>query len=1091
MKKKGFTLIELLAIIGILAVVSLIAVPIVLGILKNARKNSYHRTVDYVEKSAELFHKNNFDAFNKSVDANGKYTDRLLFSCKDTKCITTTSGEINTFSFTASVGEGYLVLYRNGTMEYALTNNEFCVTKLLTDKKSTITEGNCADISLANDVTPPIIESLSSSSTSKSIKVIINARDNESGILGYSCSIDGVNYSEMSDSPICEYQNLETGKYIVYVKVYNNNYGQEGTTDKETVSDDSIEVATIPIDMPEIIVNPKNDWAQAKVVTIKESGINGVSTYYSIDDVNNWIEGNTVVVTENDTEVFAKYSDGVNTVQASSYMVNKVDRTAPTLVLNVSFAPKMISVNSVASDSQSGIYGYQFGISSDGGVSWQMSDIQQENTYVFRNLNVGIHDVKVITYNNAYNNTNDEYKNYELGTKTEIYPGIVATNCSEPIITLDDYNFEWVQYRTAKIDYGNIKECIGSYAIYDDNNIKIDSGNTSNVKIETNNTIVKATNTSGDISSLTTSRRIVNIDSTAPTSSTNAIDLIDHGIHIVAYGYDAESDIAMYSFSIDNGTTWTDWQESNIYTFNNLALTSYPVKTRVWNGTFGSPGATIGKGVLESTTTTVTVGSCTPPTFTFVNNDANIWTQSKMIKINKPNGFTASYKLDSSNTFVDGDTVNITVNGQEITAKVSDGVNVCNATNSLKVVNIDRTAPTVSVHSSIKKSVNENTIIVVAAGYDLESDIAMYNFSKDGGATWTGWQSEKMYEFTNLVVGTYYFKTKVYNGTYGTVGATEEYGVLESDTSIVDIAATCPVPEFTFTPTTEYAQSRTVTIDYGDVVGCIGTYSKDGGSYQSGNTVVFTDNGYVTARNVNSAGVIVDDTLNLVGIDSVTPTATLSLSSGGSAISSGDVVSSKVVATLNCTTTGESGIASYYMVATDSSNNTIKSSTSSTLNFTPSIGENTITGYCTSGSGMQSNTAIATVTKQSGYSNCTDVKNYCSSQCAGVVNGQESCKANCTETVAANNGLECPTSTSDSGGGSSSTTEYCMAGGGYPVSGIAEAGDDLCGGQCVLTSCDTPSGITKDVNCCAPSGATCSGTPGGYWSCTCSVLCQV
>ena len=46
--KKGFTLIELLAVIVILAIIALIATPIILGIINDARKESN-------ERSAELY----------------------------------------------------------------------------------------------------------------------------------------------------------------------------------------------------------------------------------------------------------------------------------------------------------------------------------------------------------------------------------------------------------------------------------------------------------------------------------------------------------------------------------------------------------------------------------------------------------------------------------------------------------------------------------------------------------------------------------------------------------------------------------------------------------------------------------------------------------------------------------------------------------------------------------------------------------------------------------------------------------------------------------------------------------------------------
>ena len=45
-KKKGFTLIELLAVIVVLAILTLIAVPIVLNIIKDARNNSNKRSIE-------------------------------------------------------------------------------------------------------------------------------------------------------------------------------------------------------------------------------------------------------------------------------------------------------------------------------------------------------------------------------------------------------------------------------------------------------------------------------------------------------------------------------------------------------------------------------------------------------------------------------------------------------------------------------------------------------------------------------------------------------------------------------------------------------------------------------------------------------------------------------------------------------------------------------------------------------------------------------------------------------------------------------------------------------------------------------------
>ena len=48
MNNKGFTLIELLAVIVILAIIALIATPIIIGIIKEARKNAQERSAELV-----------------------------------------------------------------------------------------------------------------------------------------------------------------------------------------------------------------------------------------------------------------------------------------------------------------------------------------------------------------------------------------------------------------------------------------------------------------------------------------------------------------------------------------------------------------------------------------------------------------------------------------------------------------------------------------------------------------------------------------------------------------------------------------------------------------------------------------------------------------------------------------------------------------------------------------------------------------------------------------------------------------------------------------------------------------------------------
>ena len=97
--KKGFTLIELLAVIVILAIIALIATPIVLGIIEEARNNAKNRSAELVIQSVELaystaFMKNNGEAPSiTDVEEAFKMENAEWNVDKETKKITITSGK--------------------------------------------------------------------------------------------------------------------------------------------------------------------------------------------------------------------------------------------------------------------------------------------------------------------------------------------------------------------------------------------------------------------------------------------------------------------------------------------------------------------------------------------------------------------------------------------------------------------------------------------------------------------------------------------------------------------------------------------------------------------------------------------------------------------------------------------------------------------------------------------------------------------------------------------------------------------------------------------------------------------------------------
>ena len=55
-RKKGFTLIELLAVIVILAIIALIATPIIVGVINDAKKNAFKDTAYGIIEAGKLYY---------------------------------------------------------------------------------------------------------------------------------------------------------------------------------------------------------------------------------------------------------------------------------------------------------------------------------------------------------------------------------------------------------------------------------------------------------------------------------------------------------------------------------------------------------------------------------------------------------------------------------------------------------------------------------------------------------------------------------------------------------------------------------------------------------------------------------------------------------------------------------------------------------------------------------------------------------------------------------------------------------------------------------------------------------------------------
>lgn len=125
-QKKGFTLIELLAVIVILAVIALIATPLIMGVINDAKKGAFSDSMHGIVKAAEL------------------YTSRLLTK-NPTNIFRTVhfDGTTNDLNLSGEQPKnGILVINKNGEIQFTIPSNnqKWCAKKSYETDKITISD---------------------------------------------------------------------------------------------------------------------------------------------------------------------------------------------------------------------------------------------------------------------------------------------------------------------------------------------------------------------------------------------------------------------------------------------------------------------------------------------------------------------------------------------------------------------------------------------------------------------------------------------------------------------------------------------------------------------------------------------------------------------------------------------------------------------------------------------------------------------------------------------------------------------------------------------------------------------------------------
>lgn len=132
MRNKGFTLIELLAVIVILAIIALIATPIILGIINDARKQSKQRTAELIAKESQLAYTSYLFTTNGAEPANSCAFMNDDFFAMDNGEITDECNEDDETEITSG-GVAYTATYDRGVMTITADGLESVSTKLATN----------------------------------------------------------------------------------------------------------------------------------------------------------------------------------------------------------------------------------------------------------------------------------------------------------------------------------------------------------------------------------------------------------------------------------------------------------------------------------------------------------------------------------------------------------------------------------------------------------------------------------------------------------------------------------------------------------------------------------------------------------------------------------------------------------------------------------------------------------------------------------------------------------------------------------------------------------------------------------------------